>query len=118
MIRDPQRIRVPVVTQGEMDVITNWNNQIKGNYLKIRVNGEEVIVPRSSFSKVAMVLANEEEQEAMIPVKSVPIHELKKIVTLKLTRDMKAGQMLTVPVEMKVPRSAFKDPDGLVPIII
>lgn len=117
MKKDPERYRIPVVTQGEMDVVTNWNNQIKGDYLKIRVNGEEVIVPRSSFSKVAMALANEIEQESMIPMKQVPITELRKTVTIKLNKDMKMGEYLTIPVEFKIPRSAFKDPDGMVPII-
>ena len=113
MIDSPEKITMPVASAGKCEVICNWRAGIKGDFLKLRVNDEEVVIPRSSFSKVAMWLASEEEQDQMIPIKQVSVRNLKKTVTIRLNRNMKMGEYLTVPVQIKV-----QLPDGAhLPII-
>lgn len=104
MIDTPERIRMPTVSGGLAEVHCNWAEGLNGEYLKLIVNSEEVIMPTSSFTKIALWLASEIEQEAMIPVKQIPFTDLRKTVTIKLTKDMKMGELITIPVSFKIPR--------------
>jgi len=113
MLKTPEKIRMPTVSGGQAEVICNWSEGVKGEFLKLRVNDEEVIIPRSSLSKVAMWLATEEEQDAMIPTKSINVRTLKKVVTIQLQKRMEPGEMLHIPVEFKIPLNK----DFEVPII-
>ena len=73
MIKTPERISLPTVGGERAEVDCNWNSSVSGEYLKLRINGEEAIIPRGSFSRIAMWLASEEEQDAMIPTKTIKI---------------------------------------------
>jgi len=105
MIDTPEKMRLPTITTDDkVEVILNWNEDVDGEYIKLRVNdGEDMVIPRSSFCKVAMLIANEEEQMAMIPTKSVSVRHLSKIVTIKLTKDCRRGEEIRIPVSFDIP---------------
>lgn len=108
----PDKVMLPTTTNDRVEIISNWNSEIKGDFLKMRINNaQEIIIPRSSFSKVALLLASEEEQLAMIPTKSMRVRHLAKSVTIRLTRDMCKGTPITIPVSFDIPL------DGELPVI-
>lgn len=104
MIEGAESFKIPVKEGGEMSVAVNWNPFIKDSeFVKIRVNDEEVIVPRGAFVRAAMMVASDREQEQMIPVKQTPIRHLSKVVTLRLSRNFKQGETLQIPVNFDIP---------------
>ena len=103
MIKTPERLFIPSVSGKKVEVDCNWCVGVNGDYLKIRLGDEETIVPRDAFSRVAMWLASQEEQEALIPTKQVPVRHLTKNVTIKLTKNLKRGERITIPVSFDIP---------------
>ena|SRR3990167_3648213 len=108
MIHDPEKFVIPTVTGGKLEVLVNWNQTSSGcGFVKLRTaDGKEFVIPRIAFIRVAMFLGKEAEQEALIPTKSVSIRHLSKDVTIRLRKDMLAGETLTIPVSFDVPLNA------------
>ena len=102
MIKTPEKIRIPAVTDDVIEVLCNWREGINGNFLKLRFNDQEAIIPRSCFSKAAFMLASEEEQDNMHPIHSIPVRRLQKVVTIQLKKDMAMGEYLNIPVDFHV----------------
>ena len=103
MIRDTHSMRLPTIDGTDIRVLTNWNDKVNGEYLKIVMDGKTAIIPRASFTSAALLLGNEEEQMKLIPTKTTRIRRFTKTVTVALQRDMAAGSELTIPVSFEVP---------------
>lgn len=99
----PEKMFLPTIDSTIVEVFCNWNDKVKGEYLKISVDGKNFITPRSAFLKVAMIVANKEEQVDLVPTKSIPVRVFEKRVTVKLKKNMRMGELLTIPVSFSVP---------------
>lgn len=96
-------MRLPTIDGTDVRVLTNWNDKVNGEYLKIVMGEQTAIIPRASFTSAALLLGNEEEQMKLIPTKSTQIRRFTKTVTVALQKDMVAGTELTIPVSFEVP---------------
>lgn len=103
MIKTTQSMRIPTLDGTDIRVLTNWNEHVKSNFLKIVFEGKSAVIPRGSFTTAALLLGNEEEQMSLIPTKTTQIRRFTKNITVKLTKDMTEGSELTIPVSFEVP---------------
>lgn len=106
MINTPERIQLPTIGGERVEIDCNWTDAARGEFVKLRIEDKEAIVPVSSLARIVMWLAKEEEQDAMIPTKSVKIRQFSKVVTIRLKKDMRAGDKLSIPVKFDVPLNA------------
>src|SRR3990167_1353057 len=104
MIKTPEKINIPTMSADRSEIVCNWREGVCGDYLKLRVNeGKEILMERSAFLKAAIMLGNEEEQEDMIPFKRINIRSYCKKVVVRLVKNMKKGDLLTIPVNFDIP---------------
>lgn len=104
MIKGAESFSLPTVDSGSMQIVVNWNPLVENaDFVKVIVNGEEVVIPRVAFVRAAMVVGTADEQENMIPVKQIQIRKFKKTVTIKLAKDFKQGETIQIPVSFEVP---------------
>lgn len=85
--------------------MTAWNDKAKKRFLKLRLGDKEAIVPREAFVRAALLLGDEQEQEKLVPTRHVKIRHFRKKVTVRLTRNMRAGETLELNVGFDVPLS-------------
>ena len=105
MIHGPEKFYLPTVSKDKVEMIVNWNKASNDcEFVKMRINGKkEIVIPKCVLIRTAMFLGNEEEQEALIPTKNVTIRQYKKKMTIRLLKDMREGESLTIPVSFDIP---------------
>ena len=104
MIAEHENARIPTVNGSDCRIEINWNDMVCGKFIRITIDGREALIPQSAFVRFAMLISNEDEQEALIPTKQVLVRSYQKNVTIRLKKDMRAGEMITIPVTIDVPR--------------
>lgn len=104
MILGHEHARIPAVNGAECSIEINWNDMVQGKFIKISIDGQEAVIPQNAFIRFAMMIANEDEQEALIPTKQILVRSYQKNVTIRLRKDMRAGEAITIPVTIDVPR--------------
>lgn len=111
MINTPERLRIPTKGKHSLDVIVNWNDDAENcQFVKLRVdNSYDIIVSRASFIRAALLIGNEEEQESLIPTKTIPVKQIRKTYTVRLTKPMNEGETITIPIELDIPLIADDD---------
>jgi len=102
MINWPERLSLPNIENKRAYVETNWNQSVKGRFLRITIDGASIVIPRQSFISSALLLGNDLEQEKLIPSVTIPIRRLEKQVKIRLTKDMKQGEEIIIPVGFDV----------------
>lgn len=90
---------IPTISDDHITFQDSWT----GEFVKIRLNDKEVIVPRSSLLRAAHSMGTYEEQEEMMPMKTIEVKQLHKNVTIKLTKTAKKGTEITIPVTFDIP---------------
>lgn len=105
MIHGPEKFKIPVHGPHKVEFIVNWTKATQAcEFVKMRIDGrDDILIPVSSFIRTAMFLANEEQQDALIPMTSVKVKQVRKQFNLKLTKDMKAGEELVFNAAFDVP---------------
>lgn len=103
MIDTPEKLKLPTLSGPPLEVLTAWTKGAGSKFLKLRIGDTEIVIPRESFVRAAMLLGDEEEQEALIPTTKTTMRYFGKLMTLRLTKDMKQGETLQVPVRLQVP---------------
>ena len=108
MIHGPERFYLPTVGRDKVEMFVNWTGSVdKCEYVKMRVNGgRDIVIPKSAIMKLALYIGNEDEQDSLIPTKSVNIHQFRKKYTIKVLKDLKAGESLEFVASFDVPITA------------
>lgn len=101
MIDKPEAFRVATANGATMNVEYNWS-PYSGDNVKLIINGEEAIVAATDLTQVALISAGEEDQERLIPSKIMKRRTFRKTQTLKLSKDMPKGSILTIPAEFSI----------------
>ena len=102
MIDWPERLALPNLQNKRAFVDLNWNEKIKGRFLRITVDGKSIVIPRESFISAALLLGSEDEQEKLIPTVQIPIRRFEKRVKIRLTKDLRTGDEIEIPVTFDV----------------
>lgn len=107
MIKGPEKFQLPTIGKEKVEVLINWTNSVSDcRYVKLRFGDEESLIPKSALIKLALYLGNEEEQDNLIPVKSVRIHQFRKEFTIKVLEDVLKGQTIKFTGSFDVPLNA------------
>lgn len=114
MISGPEKFRLPTVGRDKVEMYVNWTKAVDNcGYVKMRINdGDAIMIPKTALIKLAMYLGNEDEQDKLIPTRTVNIREYRKVFTIKLREDLKAGQEVKFVGTFDVPVS-----DDVIPIL-
>ena len=96
---------MPTIGRGrKVDLVTNWNDKLRGNYIKLILDDKEsVLIPTSSFLKLALLLSKEEDKDKFVQVRQIPVRQFKKTVTITLAKDFRQGSKISIPVEFNIP---------------
>lgn len=109
MIKSYEKFRlVDEGKRNEFYLEVNWNEKDpKSNECKlIKVtfpNGETCIIRRDILVSVLFAFGTEEQQQKMIPQKISQVRFLKTTLGIKATRDIHKGEMINIPVDLKLP---------------
>ena len=105
MIHGPEKFRLPAVGKEKIDIYVNFTPAVdKCRHVKMRIDGGKgILIPKAAIMKLAMYLGSEDEQDQLIPTKSVRIHQFRKQFTIKVLEDLKAGQELKFTGSFDVP---------------
>lgn len=106
MINGPERFRVPTVGKDKVEFLVNWTKAAVDNcqFIKMRINGKnDILLLKGVLMKLALYLGNEEEQDSLIPTKSIQIHQFRKEFTIKVLEDLKKGQEIKFVGSFDVP---------------
>ena len=108
MIHSPERFRVPTKGPDKVDFFLNWTRAVDNcEYVKMQVNGgNAILIPKSAFLRIALLLGNEEEQDSLIPTKSVRIRQFRKEFTIKVLEDVRKGEEIKFTGTFDVPLNA------------
>jgi len=108
MIKGPEKFRLPTIGKDKVEVFVNWSNAVDNcEYLKMRINNKyDILISKAAILKLALCVGNEEEQDSLIPTKSVQIHQFRKQFTIKVLEDIKAGQEIKFTGSFDVPVNA------------
>lgn len=100
-----EKIRVPTFGRSKrLDIVTNWSDKLGGKYVKLLIdNTDPILIPVSSFLRLALLISEEEDKEKLVRIKTIPVRQFKKTVTIRLAKDFKQGQTITIPVEFNIP---------------
>lgn len=102
MIDWPERLSLPNLQNKRAYIETNWNQDIKGRFIRIVIDALSITIPREVLIRSALLLGDDKEQEKLIPSISVPVRRYEKRIKLRLTHDMKQGDELEIPVGFDV----------------
>jgi len=108
MINTPERFMLPTVGKDKVELFINWTKAVgKCEYVKMCVNGgRDILIPKIALMKLALYIGNEDEQDSLIPTKSINIHQFRKEFTIKVLEDLKAGQHIKFVGSFDVPVTA------------
>lgn len=116
MVTEPDSLPIPTLSKEPLTVSVNWNAHAKKcSFVKLQFEGKQLIVPKASFLRAAFYVANAEEQDKLIPTRTIKVKQFKKLYTITLKKDFSQGEQISVPITIDVPV-----PDGYdeLPIII
>lgn len=71
--------------------------------VRINLGKSRAIIKKSDLFQILFMVSNEQQQEAMIPIKKEAVRPYKKQHMVKLQKDMKAGEELVVNCTVHVP---------------
>lgn len=71
--------------------------------LTFTVGGRDYEVPKNDLHAVAFIIANEEQQEGLVPVKTREVRVFEKQVKIKANKHMKPGDLMVASVKFTVP---------------
>ena len=69
----------------------------------IHPNGSETTVKREHLISILFAFGTEDQQKKMIPQKISQVRFLKTVLGIKATKDIKKGEMINIPVDLKLP---------------
>jgi hypothetical protein len=85
---------------GKLEVDVNWTpSVVPCKKIRIKFEGKEQILDHADFYSMLMFFGNDQEQEALIPSKKREMVLIERMLHIKATKDMKAGEMITVPYQ-------------------
>ena len=106
MIHGAEKFRVPTKSaKHKVEFLVNWTQATKQcEFIKMRIDNKfDILIPKESFMRIAMFLGDEDEQDKLIPTQTVKVKQVRKQFKLKLTKDMKAGEILDFNASFDVP---------------
>jgi len=80
----------------------NWDKDHK-DCIKFTIGKSEAIIPRAELFQLLFTVSNAEQQAEMMTVKKEEVRPHARKHMVKLTKDMKAGEIMNVHCEVNIP---------------
>lgn len=110
---DSQEKVVYTDLKGKHDLSMEINFSPEKDHVKVSIAGTDSIVKISDLFNFVFFIANAEEQEQMMPVKSETVRKIRKIHMVKATKDVKKGDMFKFRCETNVVESVWEGLKGM-----
>ena len=81
--------------------------------IKVTMGSEEAIIKIKDLYGFMFVIANAEQQEQLMPVQQTTIRKIVKRHVVKVTKDIRKGDMLNVRCETNVPVEMWEGMKGM-----
>ena len=88
----------------------NWDKKHK-DCIKLAIGKSEAIIPKAELFQLLFTVSNAEQQAEMMTVKKEEVRPFARKHVVKVLKDLKAGDILSVHCEVNVPEivsEAFK----------
>jgi len=107
MLERPERFFIPTANKKRVTATVTTRGPTK-DFIKLKVGSETAIIPISSLYKMILVLANEDEQDAMVPTRQMVRRKFVKTIGLRIPKGLPEGELfyLEVPMEFDLPADA------------
>ena len=97
-------------TVGELKLEVNWNEEVTP-CKKIRLihpHGEGIL-DRDELMGIIMLFGNDQEQESLVTVTKKDMVLIERMLHIKAKKDLKAGDMITVPYQYSIEKTAYDE---------
>jgi len=99
-----QKIPVSDISGKRNDIIfeINWNSvSSKNRLLRITMGDKTAVVTKDNLWSILFMLGNADEQDKLVSpfVKQTKVQKFFKMIGITAMKDVKKGEMLTVPIE-------------------
>ena len=95
-----------------MEVLFSDNPELKDT-IKVTMGKEDAIINIKELYSFMFVIANAQQQEQLMPVKQETVRKIVKRHVVKVTKDIKKGEMLNVRCETNVPVEIWEGMRGM-----
>lgn len=115
MLQTQNKVVVPDL-KGKNDVSFEVNfsdNPDLKECVKVEINGSEAIIPIKDFYGFVFVIANEEQQERMLPVRQTTVRKITKLHKIQAQKNIKKGEFVVARCETNVPVEIFEGLKGM-----
>lgn len=98
---------------GKHDVSMEINFSDEKDLVKLSIDGKDSIIKISDLFNFVFLIADADQQEKLMPIKTETIRKIVKRHVVRVTRDIKKGEMLNVRCETNVPISIWEGLKGM-----
>ena len=113
MAVDTQEKVIYTDLKGKHDVSMEINFSDEKDHVKISIDGKDSIIKISDLFNFVFLIADADQQEKLMPIKTETIRKIVKRHVVRVTRDIKKGEMLNVRCETNVPVSIWEGLKGM-----
>lgn len=88
--------------KNDLKIVIDWDNRHGQKVLHAKMGDTEALLDADEFWKVAFVLATEDQQTDMLPMNSQATRHFSKLVKIKATKKIKAGEEIIAKVNFSI----------------
>ena len=94
-----------VASAGDLTLEVNWDEASRNDRLvKVKLRGEEAIIKYQDLYSFIFLLGSADEQVNILPVTSTLMEKFIRQHSVKVKRDMRAGEYIVVNCQVDVPK--------------
>jgi hypothetical protein len=105
MISDKATMKV-----GKMSVDVNWSKAVTPcKKIRFKFEDKTQIIDHDELYSMLMLFGNEDQQVALIPSKKREMVLIERMLHVKATKDIKAGEIITVPYQYSMDVETYNE---------
>ena|SRR3990167_2661514 len=88
--------------KNDLKIFIDWDKRKEETVLRAKMGETQALLSGDDLWKVAFVLATEEQQVDMLPINSQATRHFSKLVKIKATKKIKAGEEIVAKVNFSI----------------
>ncbi len=95
---------------GKLKVDVNWNESVTPcKEVRFTLDGIEQIVDIKELYSLLMLFGDDHMQDNLIPVKTMEMVLIERLLHIKMKKDVKSGELVTFPYKYSVSRETYDE---------
>ena len=104
MISDPTEIKF-----GDFSIGANWNESVvPGKMFRLRYKDKEQVITREDLYALLFIFGDDDQKDSLIPVVETKVRAITRMLSVKLKKDMRKGEIMKTPYTYYMPESIYE----------